>query len=121
MKVSCDDCHVLPAGMAGPHGSAVSIWMDPAYSQTEYANPSRTLSQFFLGHAKLFAGFADALPNLLDFVPFLAACYVCHPSIYSQYCVRFGNTCVTSGNVLQSCKCSFRKKGVAIGFCSTSR
>jgi hypothetical protein len=38
--VTCEDCHVLP-DMAGPHGSAVKVAIDPAYSQTEYANPTR--------------------------------------------------------------------------------
>lgn len=44
--VGCDDCHVL-GNSAGPHGSAVPIAIDPAYSQTEYANPSRGLSSQF--------------------------------------------------------------------------
>ena len=33
--------------MAGPHGSAVRIAIDPDYSQTEYANPSRGLQSQF--------------------------------------------------------------------------
>ncbi len=46
IQVDCDDCHMLPAGMDGPHGSAVPIAIDDEYSQTEYANPTRTTSQF---------------------------------------------------------------------------
>jgi hypothetical protein len=46
IQVTCDDCHELPDGMNGPHGSAVPIAIDPEYSQTEYANPTRTESQF---------------------------------------------------------------------------
>ncbi|NTU70676.1 MAG: cytochrome c3 family protein [Coriobacteriia bacterium] len=46
IRMTCADCHTLPAGMNGPHGSAVPIAIDPAYSQTEYANPSRDVSQF---------------------------------------------------------------------------
>ncbi len=46
-RLSCTDCHVLSAEMTGPHGSAVPVSIDPEYSQTEYANPSRGLvSQF---------------------------------------------------------------------------
>lgn len=47
-KVTCGDCHEGTEAMTGPHGSAVRIAIDPAYSQTEYANPSRTadVSQF---------------------------------------------------------------------------
>jgi len=33
--------------MAGPHGSAVEIAIDPDYSQTEYANPTRGLQSQF--------------------------------------------------------------------------
>lgn len=46
IQVTCDDCHALPDGMNGPHGSSVPIAIDPEYSQTEYANPSRAESQF---------------------------------------------------------------------------
>jgi len=46
MTVECDDCHSLPAGMNGPHGAAVGIAIDPAYSQTNYANPPAMTSQF---------------------------------------------------------------------------
>ena len=46
IQVTCDDCHSLPDSMNGPHGSAVPIAIDPEYSQTEYANPTRTESQF---------------------------------------------------------------------------
>lgn len=41
ITVSCDDCHIGTESMAGPHGSAVKIAIDPEYSQTEYANPTR--------------------------------------------------------------------------------
>lgn len=44
--IGCDDCHVM-GNAAGPQGSAVPISIDPAYSQTEYANPSRGLSSQF--------------------------------------------------------------------------
>lgn len=47
LRVTCADCHVVPAGMNGPHGSAVRVWIDPHYSQTEYSDPSGgTTSQF---------------------------------------------------------------------------
>jgi hypothetical protein len=46
LTVQCSDCHTMPADMAGPHGSAVHIGMDPAYSQTEYSDPTRIESQF---------------------------------------------------------------------------
>ena len=46
IQVTCDDCHQLPEDMNGPHGSAVTIAIDPDYSQTEYANPTRSESQF---------------------------------------------------------------------------
>ncbi len=46
IRVLCSDCHSLPADMVGPHGSAVHIAVDPAYSQTAYANPTRDVSQF---------------------------------------------------------------------------
>jgi len=46
VTVSCDDCHILPDDMKGPHGASVPIAIDPDYSQTEYANPTRDESQF---------------------------------------------------------------------------
>lgn len=47
ITITCQDCHVVPSGMRGPHGSAVPVSIDPEYSQTEYAGPSRgTSSQF---------------------------------------------------------------------------
>lgn len=45
MTVKCDDCHLTP-DMAGPQGAAVKIVIDPAYSQTEYANPTPGTYQF---------------------------------------------------------------------------
>lgn len=44
--IGCDDCHTIPADMVGPHGSAVHVGIDPAYSQTEYADPSPYAYQF---------------------------------------------------------------------------
>jgi hypothetical protein len=46
LTVECSDCHAMPDDMAGPHGSSVHVGIDPDYSQTEYADPSRTGSQF---------------------------------------------------------------------------
>lgn len=46
LTIACDDCHRLP-DVSGPHGSAVPIAIDPAYSQTEYANPTRGLASQF--------------------------------------------------------------------------
>lgn len=46
LRVGCDDCHVMPEGMAGPQGAAVKVLIDPAYSQSEYANPTPLASQF---------------------------------------------------------------------------
>lgn len=43
-RLTCDDCHSSTDGMRGPHGAAVPVRIDPEYSQTEYANPSRGLS-----------------------------------------------------------------------------
>lgn len=45
--IDCDDCHSSTAAMVGPQGAAVKVRIDPAYSQTEYANPSRGLSSQF--------------------------------------------------------------------------
>ena len=46
ISILCSDCHNLTEAMRGPHGSAVPIAIDPAYSQSEYANPTRDASQF---------------------------------------------------------------------------
>lgn len=46
MTVECGDCHALPEGMNGPHGAAMRVYIDPAYSQTNYANPPLMASQF---------------------------------------------------------------------------
>lgn len=46
MTVRCDDCHIMPSGMTGPHGAAAKVYIDPAYSQTNYANPPEMTSQF---------------------------------------------------------------------------
>ncbi len=46
MTVRCDDCHALPAGMNGPHGAAVRVYIDPEYSQTNYSDPPVFSSQF---------------------------------------------------------------------------
>lgn len=43
--VECSDCHVM-ADMVGPQGASVKIAIDPAYSQTEYANPTPGTYQF---------------------------------------------------------------------------
>ncbi len=46
VEMKCSDCHVMAQTPAGPQGAAVSIMIDPAYSQTEYANPTDGVSQF---------------------------------------------------------------------------
>jgi len=46
VEMECSDCHVMARPPAGPQGAAVSIKIDPAYSQTEYANPTDGVSQF---------------------------------------------------------------------------
>lgn len=46
MTVRCDDCHMMPEAMRGPHGAAVRVYIDPEYSQTAYANPPAMESQF---------------------------------------------------------------------------
>ncbi|MDZ4170262.1 MAG: hypothetical protein U1E26_11510 [Coriobacteriia bacterium] len=46
-KIACDDCHVFDVEPTGPHGSAVKVRIDPAYSQTQYANPTRGLESQF--------------------------------------------------------------------------
>ena len=52
VSMGCSDCHSMAGGLAGPHGAAVGIRIDPAYSQTEYANPSSGASQFKATGAK---------------------------------------------------------------------
>lgn len=42
--VTCSDCHVM-GDAVGPQGASVKISIDPAYSQTEYANPTPGLYQ----------------------------------------------------------------------------
>jgi len=46
VQIECSDCHVMAQPPSGPQGAAVSIKIDPAYSQTEYANPTGGVSQF---------------------------------------------------------------------------
>jgi len=46
ITIRCDDCHTIPADMVGPHGSSVHVGIDPAYSQSEYANPTASANQF---------------------------------------------------------------------------
>ncbi len=46
ITIRCDDCHTIPADMEGPHGASVHVGIDPAYSQTEYANPTAEKNQF---------------------------------------------------------------------------
>ena len=46
VRISCDDCHAMPADMVGPHGASVHAGIDPEYSQTEYANPTANAYQF---------------------------------------------------------------------------
>ncbi len=46
ITITCADCHAMPADMVGPHGSSVHVGIDPAYSQTEYANPTPNAYQF---------------------------------------------------------------------------
>lgn len=46
LRVSCEDCHVFGTDAAGPQGAAVTVRMDPNYSQTGWANPIPGESQF---------------------------------------------------------------------------
>jgi hypothetical protein len=46
ITITCQDCHVFPDGIAGPQGASVKVRIDPAYSQTEYANPAFGKFQF---------------------------------------------------------------------------
>ncbi len=46
ITIRCDDCHTIPADMVGPHGASVHVGIDPAYSQSEYANPTADKNQF---------------------------------------------------------------------------
>lgn len=46
ITITCSDCHYFPDGAAGPQGAAAEVRIDPAYSQTEYANPSFGKFQF---------------------------------------------------------------------------
>ncbi|MDP2233841.1 MAG: hypothetical protein Q8K89_09410, partial [Actinomycetota bacterium] len=46
INIECDDCHLMPTDPVGPQGAATRIWIDPDYSQTEYANPTRDYFQF---------------------------------------------------------------------------
>ncbi len=46
IQLTCDDCHSFGADPAGPHGASVQVRIDPAYSQTEYADPTPMAFQF---------------------------------------------------------------------------
>lgn len=46
LRVTCEDCHDVPASAAGPQGAAVTVTIDSTYSQTEYANPTDGTFQF---------------------------------------------------------------------------
>lgn len=46
ITVTCDDCHSFGGLAAGPHGASVKVDIDPAYSQTEWANPTPKARQF---------------------------------------------------------------------------
>jgi hypothetical protein len=46
ITVTCDACHSFGGVPAGPHGSTVRANIDPAYSQTEWANPTADTRQF---------------------------------------------------------------------------
>lgn len=46
LRVTCDDCHYFPSGAAGPQGAAVTVRIDPEYSQTAWANPVPGSNQF---------------------------------------------------------------------------
>ncbi|MDO8962876.1 MAG: hypothetical protein Q7W30_00100 [Coriobacteriia bacterium] len=46
LTLTCDGCHSFGGAPAGPHGASVKVNIDPAYSQTEYANPTAGDAQF---------------------------------------------------------------------------
>lgn len=46
IALTCEDCHIIPPDMVGPHGAAARAYIDPEYSQTEYANPTTMASQW---------------------------------------------------------------------------
>ncbi len=46
IQIKCQDCHSIPASMTGPHGASAEVRIDPAYSQTKYANPPWNEFQF---------------------------------------------------------------------------
>jgi len=86
MTVECDDCHSMPAGMNGPHGAAVRIAIDPAYSQTNYANPPLMASQFrATGTERVVCIKCHPMQSLSTQVPgghYVHASHVAHTSRY---------------------------------------
>ncbi|MBE0476121.1 MAG: hypothetical protein IBX62_03370 [Coriobacteriia bacterium] len=47
ITIRCDDCHLMPEEARGPQGATVRVYIDPEYSQTEYANPTTEAHQFY--------------------------------------------------------------------------
>jgi len=101
IKVLCSDCHGMSAEMAGPHGSAIRVFIDPAYSQTAYADPTRTSSQFeatgtnrvvcFKCHQIYVGGISGSdAPGGAS----LHARHVDHPDLGSSSKHRHGEACV---------------------------
>lgn len=70
--IVCSDCHALPANMLGPQGAAVTIYIDPNYSQTEYSNPTSGTYQFDPYNVDP----AHPIKNPAGYKPVI--CYKCH-------------------------------------------
>jgi hypothetical protein len=66
IMIGCDDCHVIPDSAKGPHGAAVRVYIDPEYSQTEYANPTWNAYQWS----------ATGTDRVI--------CFKCHPMDYAS-------------------------------------
>lgn len=79
LRVTCSDCHTLPADMAGPQGAAVKIQIDPDYAQTEWANPTPGTYQFNT-HSGPVAPPSVGATNPAGYKPVI--CFKCHSVFY---------------------------------------
>lgn len=69
--VTCSDCHDMPSAMTGPQGAAVTIYITPGYSATEYSNPTTGTFQFDPYNVD-----PTHTPNPVGYKPVI--CYKCH-------------------------------------------
>lgn len=77
VHVACEDCHVMPADAVGPQGAAAKVYIDPDYSQTEYANPIPGSYQFNPYNVVNTVSSSPTFPvNATPLKP--VVCYKCH-------------------------------------------